>query len=173
MIRNNDLPKSFVEMKALVPPNPILERALGYNGQGRWIATWWEPGCDECLINDGSICFNGNNDGYLLYISRLSQAQILQYNFGWSDSQAEFHLLFDLEQRRVYAAPAHDAMLFLRDQWPKCEVIQLTEEQWNQLQRRLETELKQISLMSSSKIRAEWEERQAALSALRAWFNQN
>jgi hypothetical protein len=48
---------SLPEQEGLIPlPIPVppsLEGALGYDGEGRFLALWWESAADEAIWSDG------------------------------------------------------------------------------------------------------------------------
>lgn len=56
----------WIRIDAPVPPEPILENAVGYHNQrgARHIALWWEPAGDEVMVSDGFVTFTGHWPGY-------------------------------------------------------------------------------------------------------------
>src|SRR6266487_352302 len=43
-----------------VPPMPMLEKAIGYNGDARFVSFYWTPGGDETYYDDGQSAGTGN-----------------------------------------------------------------------------------------------------------------
>lgn len=162
----------MIKVSIPVPPTPILENALGYKGQARWIATYWEPGGDEAMVSDGRISFTGNYEGYLLYY-RHCQFRLCDFNLGSSDDVADDWLVIDLYQREAFIAPRKEARAILTDQWPKTEIVRLSPEQWQELAEQVLREMRQVPQPTIEEIRDRWEKNLNALAALRAWLNQN
>lgn len=108
-----------------IPVPPQIEESLGYTGECRWLATWWEPAGDEARIADKWTQQDGEWAGFLAYTQHRTVAPILRsYNLGSSDSRAEHVLIFDLQERTAYIAPYNTGLLFLETQdEPKPEHI--------------------------------------------------
>ena len=103
-----------------IPPAPILEQAVGYKNERnvRYLALWWEPCGDEVMVSDGFVTFTGNWSGYLAYVHHKKVYPCLKpYNLGSSDEPAEYHLVVDLQERKVYAAKCTEAEMVLAEQW--------------------------------------------------------
>ena len=103
-----------------LPPVPILERAIGYKNdrEVRFLALWWEPCGDELMVSDGFMTFTGNWSGYLAYVHHKKIYPYLKaYNLGSSDESAEYHLVVDLQERKVYVARSTEAEMILAEQW--------------------------------------------------------
>lgn len=161
----------MIELSIPVPPAPILERALGYEGEARWIAAWWEPCGDMALVSDGSICRTGFWEGYLTYVRHCYQLQ--RFLLGSSDEQALECLVFDRVRRRAYIAPYQATLKLLQDQWPKREPMRLTEEEWNTLMEETKKHMARLRGPSAEDIERVMQEKASALAGLRAWLNQN
>ncbi len=103
-----------------VPPAPILEQAVGYENtrNARYLSLWWEPAGDEAMVSDGFVTFTGHWAGYLAFIHHKSIYHYLAiYNLGSSDDPAEYHLVIDLQERKIYIAKASDAETIVAGQW--------------------------------------------------------
>lgn len=161
----------MIEINIPVPPAPILERALGYGGEARWIATWWEPSGDMVMVSDGSICRTGIWEGYLTYVRHCYQLQ--RFRLGSSEEQALECLVIDRVSRKAYIAPYQATLKMLQDQWPKHEPVHLTEEQWNALIEETKAMMAEMRCPSGEEIERRLQEKATALAGLRAWLNQN
>jgi len=145
----------LIPLSAPVPPN--LEQALGYSGEARYVAFYWEPCGDELMYDDGQFRADGTWQAYLAYLDHPAVAPfiflpcwkcrgvgttnqlenqpcdfcdgagILPLNLGSSDEEATFWLILDRHDRKLYTAAARTARLFLREQWPP--VHELTAEE--------------------------------------------
>lgn len=109
------------------------ERAFGYRGCSRWLATWWEPAGDEAELDDGQTHTDGEWQFFLdLVEGRLESALAIlladnprgRLALGSSDEPATHCLLLDLLERRMFVAPLADARPFLRRQHARAEVCQ-------------------------------------------------
>ena len=105
-----------------VPPEPILERAVGYPDDvgARYLSLWWEPVGDEAMLSDGSVTTTttANWMGYLAYIHHNAvYPHLASYNLGSSDDPARYHLLIDLVERKAYIALCRDAEKILEEIW--------------------------------------------------------
>lgn len=100
----------------LIPCPPEVEQAIGYEGEARYCAFYWLPGCDEVVYDDGSSSGTGRWQAYLSFINhRRVQPHLMGhiclscsgktcqscrkgfviFNFGDSNSEAEHWLLLD------------------------------------------------------------------------------
>jgi len=57
-----------------IPVPPQLETALGYEGDARFVAFYWEPAGDEAMYDDGRISGTGCWTGYLAYVDHPAVA---------------------------------------------------------------------------------------------------
>src|SRR5947208_1604600 len=55
-------------LRVPVPPMPMLEKALGYTGDARFVSFYWTPGGDEADYNDGQSAGTGYWQGYLAFV---------------------------------------------------------------------------------------------------------
>lgn len=161
----------MIELTIPVPPAPILERAIGYEGDARWIAMWWEPCGDMAMVSDGQISRTGYWEGYLTYVRHCHQLQ--RFRLGSSDETALECLVFDRTSRRAYIAPYHAALELLREQWPKMEPVHITEDVWNEMVKQVWKRMAELRSPSQLDIYRAQQDRVAAMAALRAWLNRN
>ena len=95
--------------------------ALGYEGEARYVAIWWEPGGDEACWGDGRVSLCGAEwAAYQAliqyhYSHRLSPIPDL---LGSSEEAAVYYLVIDRETERGWLVPAEEAGKVLRLQWP-------------------------------------------------------
>ncbi len=80
-----------------------FEKALGYPGDSRQVAFYWDPCGDETMYDDGICSGDCNWPGFLEFVRHPSVAPWLSpYDLGSSDSEAKHWLLCDRESRKVY-----------------------------------------------------------------------
>ena len=93
--------------------------ALGYEGTGRFVAIWWEPGGDEACYADGRQMLVGAEWG--------AYQALVDHNFPWpsrpqlgdSETPARYWLVIDRHNPSdAWLVPAGVANDILRDQWP-------------------------------------------------------
>lgn len=100
-----------------VPVPPMLERAIGYDGQSHLAAFSWGSG-DEVCHTDGRCAAYGEWDAFLLLIQHPTVAPaLLAYDFGSSESEAVHWLLLDRDRRQLSVAPVAAAQQLLKGQW--------------------------------------------------------
>lgn len=101
--------------------------ALGYEGEARYVAIWWERGGDEACWSDGrDMVVGAEYEAFLL---------LLKFNFppdswahhllGSSDDAAEYYLVIDRERERAWLVTPEEAPQVLQLQWPVYEVAPL------------------------------------------------
>lgn len=61
----------MIDRDALTPlglraPDDLAER-LGYDGDARYVATWWTPHGDEAMVSDGYVTFDGDWRAYVRF----------------------------------------------------------------------------------------------------------
>jgi hypothetical protein len=157
-----------------IPVPPMLEQAIGYDGEGRWVAFYWMPGGDEVIYDDGRFSTDGTWQAYLLYVQHATVApHLAAYNLGNSDQEAEHYLLLDRQERRMYVATIEEAQRVLHDQWPREDVRglePLTVEDWQRIEDRIRAQLARPTDMREIEVRMR--EEQAQLQALATWLDQ-
>ena len=109
---------SINEIHVPVPPEPLLEDAVGYCNLSHtiYLGMWWERCGDEAMISDGRMAITGYYEGYLAYI-RHSSVNLIDYKLGDSDNEAQNCLIIDLSERRAYIAPKKISEKLLLEQW--------------------------------------------------------
>jgi hypothetical protein len=107
---------TLIPLDAPVPP--MLEAAIGYDGDARWVAFYWQPAGDEACWDDGRASLCGANwPAYLAYTRHPAVwPHLALYDFGSSDEPARHWLVLDRRERRLYAAPRKVAGASLRQQ---------------------------------------------------------
>jgi hypothetical protein len=150
-------PSPLIHLQIPVPP--MLEAALGYEGNARYVAFYWQPAGDEVMYDDGQV--NGDGDwwawvefeNHRTVISHLwlpcpwcdgvgttnqlesdhcdfcHGAGLLPINLGSSDFEADHWLILDRQERQLYVAPVATARRFLQEQWPPLPELAPEEEQ--------------------------------------------
>lgn len=131
-----------------VPVPPQLEQALGYDGDARYVAFYWEPAGDEVRYDDGQVGGDGEWWAWLDFTGHPAVAPHLllpcprrhgagttnqlenepcdfcdgtgrlPLNLGNSDEEADHWLILDRQEGKLYTAPAAVARRFLQQQWP-------------------------------------------------------
>ena len=151
----------------------MLEQAIGYTGEARFVSFYWTPGGDEADYDDGQRAGTGNWQGYLAYVQhRLVHALLAPYDLGSSDAEGRHSLILDRTERTLYAAARRDAQTFLVQQWPKAEPVTMTPEEWTAM---VETALKNVQRRGTDvdieAINRRIEEQYALVEALQAWLD--
>jgi hypothetical protein len=97
-----------------------FETALGYPGDSKWVAFYWEPCGDESMYNDGLSSGDGNWTGFLSFV-RHSKVRpwLAGYNLGASDCDADHWLLCDLINREVFVGTRQEIGSFILDHLKK------------------------------------------------------
>lgn len=109
------MPDPFTDLKLTVPPG--FEAALGYAGDRRYVAFYWSPIGDELMYTDGETSADGEYSAWLLWSRHITVAPALTgFDFGSSEAPARHWLLFDRQDRRVYAGDAGQVEAFLAAQ---------------------------------------------------------
>ncbi len=154
-----------------VPVPPMLEEAMGYDGEARLIACYWGGG-DEAYYTDGYRSPCGERDAFLLFIEHPTVAPALDgYDFGSSEDEARHWLLLDRERRQLSVATVAVAQRLLKAQWniPELEpVLVVDEEAWARLVREIETRLARIA---PQQILTAMQQQQRLLQELRDWLD--
>lgn len=102
-----------------VPVPPRLAELIGYRGEARWVGFHWEPCGDESFYDDGRSSGTGSPWTYLAYVRHPAVApEVVAFNLGSSDCEAEECLVLDRDEQSVYVAPVRAARTFLARQHP-------------------------------------------------------
>ena len=145
-----------------VPVPPMLERAVGYGGQARFVALYWGAG-DEAYFNDGRSSGTGHPHGYLAFVRHPAVALPLAgHDLGSSDGEAAEWLVVDRRSRRAFVAPVAEARRFLRDQWNESPVgpAVLTQEEFAAVFNQLRRDFESRPMPTPAEIMASMRERQ-------------
>lgn len=115
--------------------------ALGYTGEARYVAVYWEPAGDEACWADGreALCGAEYQAFFLLLDFNFPPGRPEHWLFGTSESPATFWLVIDRESEEAWCVPADAADGVLRQQWPVKEVAPLPSdsmEEWLEMLRR-------------------------------------
>jgi predicted DNA-binding protein (UPF0251 family) len=165
---------SFVGLTPLpAPVPPMLEKAIGYNGEARFVSFHWTPGGDEAYYDDGQRGGTGNWQGYLAFVQHpIVHPLLTRYDLGSSDSEAHHSLILDRQERTLYVASRKDAQKFLAQQWPKVEPIHLTKEEWEAMKTCIIADMKQKQQsIDMDEIHRQIEEQYALVEALQNWLS--
>jgi hypothetical protein len=151
---------------------PIFEQAIGYFGDARLIALFFDVG-DEAYVADGSITSDGEWDAYELFLNHPLVAPHLRgTHLGSFEEPPTHYLLLDREKRTLSVAPVVEAQRLLREQWGPVPIepepmLVVTEQEWEQLVGEL---MARIVQHTPEQIAADWREHQRRVEALAAWL---
>jgi len=163
---------TFTTLSIPVPPDPLLEQALGYNGQARFFAAWWEPCGDEAMVSDGCTTATGEWQGFLAYVQHpIIYPALYSVDLGSSETEAKAWLVIDRQERKAWIAKPQDARAFLSGQWPKSEQI-LHVESLDQLLELVIDRFRQMETVTVQDVMHWMETTQKAVAALTAWLNE-
>jgi len=156
-----------------VPVPPMLEKAIGYHGEARFVSFHWTPGGDEADYDDGQRAGTGEWQGYLAYIQHPTVHPLLaHYDLGSSDSEAHHSLILDRQERKLYVASVKEARKFLAQQWPERETIRMTKEEWTAyVAKALKNVQRRHEEIDMEEIHKRIEEQYALVEALQTWLN--
>lgn len=137
-------------MPIIVPGAPLprnWERAFGYKGEARWLATYWTPYGDEAMYNDGQVSATANwrtfqelTNMYRAAITKAlvesgacpaDDARAAIFYFGSSDAEASHCLVLDLAERKIYFDEIGPGLQYVTSQHPPApssEPIEITSE---------------------------------------------
>jgi hypothetical protein len=154
----------------MAPVPPMLEKAIGYNGEARFVSFHWIPGGDEADYDDGRRAGTGEWQSYLAYVQHPTVYPLLaQYDLGSSDSEAQHSLILDRQDRKLYVASVKDARTFLAQQWPELKPA-MTQKEYLAL---ITKALKNVKFNEPDldEIQRRIEEQYALVEALQNWLN--
>lgn len=155
-----------------VPVPPMLEAAIGYEGEARLVAFFFDAG-DEAYYADGRTTTCGEWDAYELYVNHPLVAPHLRgYDLGSSEEPPIHYLLLDREARSLSVAPVALAQRLLREQWCVPEqpepMLVGTEYEWDQLVQNL---VGQVIQPTPADIPAYWCEHCRLVEQLMVWLS--
>jgi hypothetical protein len=156
-------------LPCLVPP--MLERAIGYQGNARLVGLSVDLG-DEVSFSDGDIHMCGEWDAYDFYVHHpLIAPHLRPFHLGSSMEPPIHALLVDRVSRTVAAVPFGDAQRLLRAQWgtaapESAEMLVVSKGAWDALVEELMTRMQR----SPVQLAEEWRVHQPLVQALIGWF---
>lgn len=154
-----------------VPPEPLLEQAIGYNGKARFFATWWQPAGDEAMVSDGVMSAIGQWMGYLAYVEHARvYPELTNYELGASDCPAEYWLIVDRLERKAFVTQPAAAQKFLASQWPQ-QSLTLDAASMDKVVEALDRWLAEDRQATVADVLAWMEANQKAIAALQTWLN--
>ncbi len=163
---------TFATLSIPVPPDPLLEQALGYNGQARFFAAWWEPCGDEAMVSDGRTTATGEWQGFLAYIQHpIIYPALYRVDLGSSETEAKAWLVIDRQERKAWIAKPQDARAFLSAQWPQSEQI-FHVDSLDQMLDLVIGRFQQMDTVTVQDVMLWMETTQKAVAALTAWLNE-
>jgi len=164
--------ETFTILSIPVPPEPLLEQALGYTGQARFFAAWWEPCGDEAMVSDGCTTATGEWQGFLAYVQHpIIYPALGHFDLGSSETEAQAWLVIDRQERKAWIAKPKDARAFLSQQWPQSEQV-LHIQDLDQLLELVVDRFQQMDTVTVQDIMHWMENTQKAVAALTAWLNE-
>lgn len=102
-------------LPALAPQD--WDRAIGYQGEARYLGLYWLAAGDEAAWDDGQSFMGGANwRAYQAIVDYLPLSRADRSNLGYSECAATHWLLLDRETRRLYLVPQAPAAAFLQGQ---------------------------------------------------------
>ena len=152
-----------------------FEEALGYPGQLKWVAFYWEPCGDEAMFDDGICSGDGNWWGYQAFVDHPNVAPWLSpYDLGSSDAEATHWLLCDLETREVYVGERELVRSFLINEakrvLPQLPIVEASPEELKGVLAKmldpLREELKQLPAPSMEEVEEKMRKDQEAVEKM-------
>jgi len=164
---------SFVGLTPLpAPVPPMLGKAIGYNGEARFVSFHWTPGGDEADYDDGQRAGTGEWEGYLMFVGHPTvYPHLTQYNLGDSDSEAQHALILDRQERALYVASIKDAETFLAQQWPSAKPAMTQQEYFALLLNEDLKNMPQLDGIDMKEINCLIAEQDVLVEALQNWLN--
>jgi hypothetical protein len=151
---------------------PMLEDALGYMGEARFVAFFFDAS-DEVYYADGRVTTCGDWDAYELFVHHpLIAPHVCGYHLGSAKEPPTHYLLLDRNNRTLLVASVVNAQRLLCEQWQPVQswpelVLVASEEEGEQLVQELMTCLPHPSL---SQGREQWQGYRSQVEALAAWL---
>ena len=163
-------------IKMLIPPKPVLEDAIGYHGEARYISLWWEPAGDEAMLSDGRVTFCADWWSYIA-LTDANQVNLMPYRLGSSDEPAEHRLVIDLVERTAFAGNWKEIERFVQKQWPNSDrpaiVRNVTSEELEELIGHLQEQMRKIRGGQACTVAAAWKQSREAYDRLAAWLREH
>ena len=111
--------RTFMQLPEFICP-PEFWASLGYQGDARYVAIYWEQCGDEAAWHDGRSAFAGAFwPAYQALMGHnFSPGHPYHWLLGASDAGAVFWLVVDRETEDAWLVPPGQAEEILRRQWP-------------------------------------------------------
>jgi hypothetical protein len=155
-----------------VPEDNILEEALGYEGGApEWIAMYWSPLWDECIVDDGRVSGDHNWESFLLYVQFWDELAAYVHLLGSSETTACAELLINRKERKAYLASLDVAYQKVRMQWPA--PARFDPAGLDALRERIDNGQPPEGQDLVQKVKARIEKTNKAYARLAAWLEQN
>lgn len=134
----------FAEVDGFVCPAAFWP-ALGYDGDARFVAIWWEQCGDEAAYDDGRASLVGAWwPAYEMLVGHnFPLGHPARWLLGGSDVAATMKLLIERPTERAWLVPVEEAHNLLRMQWPAVDAAEdgigvvLSMDEWQALIKRL------------------------------------
>jgi hypothetical protein len=164
------LMENLTKLNIPCPPAQIFENALGYKGENRWVAFYWDPCGDEIMWNDGIASADGQWPAWLTFVYHPIVAPLLnQYNLGGSDEEAEHWLLLDRAKRVFYIGDRKTVHEFLVKSAPTHPFVHITEEEIKGFIQEVKKSISEIN--PSIDLEAIFRENERNFNALQGWLD--
>ena len=140
--------------------------ALGYEGEARFVAIWWEMAGDEASWADGRDLMVGAE--WPAYLELMEANEMDPIVLGSSETPASHWLVVDRETERAWLVPAEEAAEVLRLQWSVVEIAPLPSDsmaEWLAMLQRHEAQARPISMADVERRMVESRRRFEALEA--------
>ncbi|KXB09439.1 hypothetical protein AKJ60_00280 [candidate division MSBL1 archaeon SCGC-AAA385M11] len=104
---------------------PMLAKACGYEGIGRFVGLWWEPVGDGVIVSDGLVREAGNPRGWLAFTRHpLVCRKLWGFRLGTSKEKPIHRLLVDHRYQGLYVGHKEDVKRLLMDCNPQIRAAQ-------------------------------------------------
>jgi hypothetical protein len=177
------IPETFLKLTGFVCPAEFWP-ALGYEGEARYVAIYWEPAGDEASYDDGRVNLCGANwTAYQTLLGfqesgRLDYAWQFQFETGSSEEPAKYWIVIDrqYQEHMAWLVSPEEASFFLRLQWPELVAIdegelpageELPPIDWMALQAEITRSFREIPIPSHEEIVAAMRRDQELLAELK------
>lgn len=161
--------RAVTSLPVAVPP--MLEQAIGYTGDARLVAFFFDAG-DEAYYADGHMTTCGEWDAYGLFIGHpMVTPHLRRYHLGSSEEPPTHYLLLDRQTRTLSVAPVALVQRLLHEQWGSVEATEpmqiVTELEWDQLVQDL---MARITQPTPAQLAEHWHEHRRLVEQLAAWL---
>jgi hypothetical protein len=149
----------------------MLAKAIGYNGEARYVAFNWTPYGDETEYFDGLRSATGNWQAFLAYIQHPAVSPHLEaYDIGSSDSEAKHCLILDREKSELLVGPVKESHVFLTEQWPPEPPLRMSQEEYLATISKALRSVKQPSDIDMEEINRRIEAQYSLIEEMQRWL---